>query len=37
MKNYYKTVILVVTFALVTVRCDDFVDVNPPYTLDAEN
>lgn len=37
MKSTLKTLILFVTFALVTFRCDDFVDIDPPYTLDAEN
>jgi starch-binding outer membrane protein, SusD/RagB family len=37
MKNISKTSILFVILVLLTVRCDDFVDIDPPYTLDAEN
>jgi len=37
MKNIFKTIIIFTLLALTSVRCDDFVDINPPYTLDADN
>lgn len=37
MKKSVKTLAIFFILAFTSLRCDDFVDVNPPYTLDADN
>lgn len=37
MKKIVKTLAIFFILAFTSLRCDDFVDVNPPYTLDADN
>lgn len=37
MKKIIRTTFLLVAFALITVQCDDFVDIDPPYAIDADN
>lgn len=37
MKNYLKTTIFLLGSMFLTIGCDDFVDIDPEYTQDAEN
>ncbi len=37
MKNLIKITIFLIGFALISVRCDDFVDIEPMYAQDADN
>lgn len=37
MKKIFKTFSIFLILAFTSLRCDDFVDVDPPYALDADN
>ncbi len=37
MKNFIKTCILCLSFSIVSISCDDLVDIDPYYPLDADN
>ncbi len=37
MKNLFRTSIIILTFSLSSISCDDLVDIDPYYALDADN
>ena len=37
MKNLFRTTILILTGLLTVVSCDDYVNIDPEFTLDADN